>query len=82
MSALGVIHSAMVQIPGQKIVAPVTNSTGGTSVGNPAAGTGGSDDNPLDIRPATGGDRAGAGILTTLVLGGFLGGIYFMVTGA
>lgn len=78
MSALSVISGLLIG----SAKGLVTNSTGGTSVGNSAAGTGGSADNPLNISPATGGDRAGAGILTTLVLGGLLGGIYFMVTGS
>ncbi|KAI0544626.1 glycoside hydrolase family 76 protein [Xylaria curta] len=46
---------------------PVTNSDGGTSVGDPNAGVGsGSIDN--DPTPITTGDRAGAGILTVVVI--------------
>ncbi|KAG9238406.1 glycosyl hydrolase family 76-domain-containing protein [Amylocarpus encephaloides] len=46
---------------------PFTNATGGTSIGNPNAGSGSTDS--LDpIKPATNADRAGAGIITTLVL--------------
>lgn len=51
--------------------APVTNSTGGTSTGDAAAGYG--DDRPWEEiqTPITTADRAGAGILTVLVLGTF-----------
>ncbi|TPX14542.1 uncharacterized protein E0L32_005234 [Thyridium curvatum] len=48
---------------------PLTNSTGGTSVGNPNAGV----DTPLTIEQRFGkiggGDRAGAAILTILIVG-------------
>jgi mannan endo-1,6-alpha-mannosidase len=77
MSALSVIQSNLItQAPEL-----VTNSTGGTSVGNAAAGSGSSDESATVIAPATGADRAGAGILTTLWLAGVLGGVFFMVTG-
>lgn len=45
---------------------PVTAESGGTSKGDPNAGTGGSFDR--NHRPITTGDRAGAGILTALIL--------------
>lgn len=54
-------------LPLQSVVPPVTNSTGGTSVGNSNAGSQ-SNSNPQALTPATGGDRAGAGIVTALVL--------------
>ncbi|KAI1331700.1 glycoside hydrolase family 76 protein [Xylariaceae sp. FL0255] len=45
---------------------PVTNTTGGTSQGNPnAGGSGGSN---LDLAPITAGDKAGAAIVTIIVL--------------
>ncbi|KAK6952071.1 hypothetical protein Daesc_006600 [Daldinia eschscholtzii] len=61
---------------------PVTNSTGGTSIGNPAAG--GSDNGRVDLDgrysgPITGGDRAGAAICTIVVLLTLLAGAIFMV---
>ena len=43
---------------------PLTNRTGGTSQGDPNAGTGPS--SVLDFRPLTTADRAGAGIITAL----------------
>lgn len=54
--------------------APVTNSTGGTSTGDAAAGYG--DDRPWeDVQtPITTADKAGAGILTVVVLGLFTAG--------
>lgn len=53
---------------------PATNSTGGTSIGDSAAGYG--DDRPWEEvkRPITTADRAGAGILTVVVLGLFTAG--------
>lgn len=56
---------------------PVTNNTGGTSKGNPDAGSN-SNDNPLAFDTITGGDKAGAGILTTLILMGLFGGGWWM----
>ncbi|KAI0172532.1 glycoside hydrolase family 76 protein [Hypoxylon sp. FL1284] len=63
--------------------APVTNDTGGTSVGNPSAG--GSDDGRIDpigryFGPVTAGDRAGAAICTLVVILSLLTGVAFMVT--
>ncbi|RDL37674.1 Mannan endo-1,6-alpha-mannosidase [Venustampulla echinocandica] len=51
---------------------PVTNSTGGTSVGNNNAGSQSVAD-PEALKPATQGDKVGAGILTTIVLVGATG---------
>jgi len=73
MAALEVIQSNLI---GQSR-APYTNTTGGTSIGNPNAGAS-SIQNPAAITPATSGDRAGAGILTTIVLVGLVGGLLWM----
>jgi mannan endo-1,6-alpha-mannosidase len=81
MSALSVIQGLLIE----QAPALVTNSTGGTSVGNAAAGGGSSSSGGSSgtaITPATGGDKAGAGILTALVLCGLLAGVWFMVSGA
>jgi len=51
----------------ETIVPPVTNATGGTSKGNVNAGLN-AIANPQAIKPATTADRAGAGIITTIVL--------------
>lgn len=52
---------------------PVTNSTGGTSGGDAAAGYGGK---PWEdyVRPVTTGDKAGAGIVTVALVGSFVAG--------
>lgn len=52
---------------------PVTNSTGGTSVGDSASGYGGK---PWEdyLQPITTADKAGAGILTVALLGSFVAG--------
>ncbi|KAF2156353.1 glycoside hydrolase family 76 protein [Myriangium duriaei CBS 260.36] len=61
------------------IAPPLSNKTGGTSVGDPSAGTGG-DRNPfVPSRPITTADRAGAGILTFLVLAMLLGGACWVI---
>jgi mannan endo-1,6-alpha-mannosidase len=77
MSALSVIQSNLIQMAPEL----VTNTTGGTSIGNAAAGSGSSDDSVTAITPATGADKAGAGFLTALLLAGVLGGVAFMVMG-
>lgn len=64
MNVLGAVMSLLVDSGAS---APVTNSTGGTSVGNSNAGS--SSDNFLGgSSPATTGDKAGASILTILIL--------------
>lgn len=76
MSALEVIQSNLIT----NVAGPVTNSTGGTSQGNPSAGTTG-DDSPsgLTTDPITTGDKVGAGFLTTMVLLLVIGGAWWMV---
>lgn len=70
MAAMSVVFVNL--LPLQAVAAPLTNTTGGTSVGNPNAGSQ-SVANPEAIKPATEGDRVGAGVLTTLVLAGATG---------
>lgn len=75
MAAMEVIQSNLIQ----KAKAPLTNSTGGTSQGNPSAGTGDPtslDPNTLD--PMTTGDKAGAGILTAIVISVVLAGLVWV----
>jgi mannan endo-1,6-alpha-mannosidase len=62
MSAVIVTMADLVDLP-----PPFTNATGGTSKGNPNAGSGSHHDITL-VKPATGSDRAGAGVLTALIL--------------
>jgi mannan endo-1,6-alpha-mannosidase len=77
MGALSVIQANLIT----NATVPVTKGTGGTSIGNPAAGTQGTDENNPNgnINTITQKDRAGAGILTTLVLIGVVGGCWWMV---
>ena len=75
MSALEVIQSNLIgRVPG-----PVTETTGGTSKGDPGAGTHG--DAPTGPVPGkiTVGDKVGASFLTMLILVGVLGGAWWMV---
>jgi mannan endo-1,6-alpha-mannosidase len=74
MTALSVIQANLIdQAP-----ALLSNFTGGTSEGNAAAGTESGVDDTSTTSPTKGSDKAGAGILTALVLCLFLGGIWFM----
>jgi len=59
---------------------PYTKATGGTSKGDPNAGAD-SDDLTKSFGPLTGGDRAGAGILTAVVLGSAVSMFGWMSTG-
>ncbi|KAK2074343.1 hypothetical protein P8C59_008557 [Phyllachora maydis] len=65
MNVLGAVSSLLID----QVGGPVTNDTGGTSVGNPNAGSD-SSDFEYTPPPVTTGDKAGATILTLLVLGG------------
>jgi mannan endo-1,6-alpha-mannosidase len=79
MAALEVVLANMIH----EAKPPVTNSTGGTSAGDPAAG--GNDDGQLNsvgrhYRPINDGDRAGAAFVTFVVLAVLLVAIVFMFT--
>lgn len=77
MDALAAVSSLLIgETPG-----PVTADTGGTSEGNVNAG---SDSNSVlhTNKPITTGDRAGAAILTILILGGSLGMFSWMSLGS
>lgn len=81
MSALAPIQASM--IPLKNLKAPLTLATGGTSKGDPDAGTTSDGEetniNPEATREITTGDKAGAGIVTALLLAGTLGGTYWLV---
>ena len=85
MSALGAIQSSMVVVPGVKSMAgglaPLTNTTGGTSQGNANAGISApaSANTLLETIPATLAEKVFAGFLTVAVAGGVIGGSLFMV---
>ncbi|XMA07222.1 hypothetical protein WAI453_000013 [Rhynchosporium graminicola] len=70
MAAMSVVFTNLLAL--EDIAPPLTRATGGTSEGNPDAGSK-SVENPAAIKPATGADKAGAGILTTLLLVGVTG---------
>jgi len=72
MSVLSVVQSTLIDAA----LPPVTANTGGTSKGDPNAG--GSQSTAITFNTITGGDKAGAGILTTLVLLVMFGGSYWM----
>lgn len=69
MSALEVVQSNLIA----QVQGPLTNTTGGTSKGNPNAGSD-SVTSAIDDTPPTTGDKIGAGFLTAFVLIGMIGG--------
>lgn len=79
MAVMEVVLANMIEVAKE----PVTNSTGGTSAGNPAAG--GSDNGRVDpVRwhhgPINNGDRAGAAFVTFVVLAILLAALIFMLS--
>ncbi|KAI0111094.1 glycosyl hydrolase family 76-domain-containing protein [Nemania sp. FL0031] len=79
MAAMEVVLANMIE----EAKLPVTNITGGTSVGNPAAG--GSDEgrvNPVEWHygPIDNGDRAGAAFVTFVILAILLAALIFMLS--
>ena len=76
MGALEVIQANLID----HVVDPVSNSTGGTSKGNPAAGGDGTTNPVLKTNPIETKDRAGAGILTALVVIWLIGGVWWMIS--
>lgn len=77
MSALEVIQSNLIT----QSAGPLTNTTGGTSVGDPNAGSGSTSTSSTGVTydPVTTGDRVGAGFLTSLMLIIVIGGAWWMV---
>ncbi len=76
MAALEAIQSNLLDtVPG-----PVTANTGGTSQGDPSAGTDATSPSGQNLSPITTGSKAGAGFLTALVLLAILGGAWWMVS--
>jgi mannan endo-1,6-alpha-mannosidase len=73
MAALEVVQSILLH----QATDPVTSTTGGTSKGGGILAT---ERHRLDIiRPATTGDKIGAGILTTVVIVTFIGGLWWII---
>ncbi|KAK6857367.1 mannan endo-1-6-alpha-mannosidase DCW1-like protein [Apiospora arundinis] len=75
MDVLGTVSSLLIK----EAKPPLTNGTGGTSTGDYNAGIGG-DDFMGHTAPITTGDKAGAAILTILLLGG-AGGLFGWMSG-
>lgn len=78
MSALEVIQGNLII----KVAAPLTNTTGGTSQGNPSAGSGPSSTSPSGqyIVPIKQADKVGAGFLTGLAMFLISSTLWFMVS--
>ncbi|KAL0260511.1 hypothetical protein SLS55_004200 [Diplodia seriata] len=74
MAVLEVMGTALIA----NVAGPLTNKTGGTSQGNPSAGSN-SQKTPTSADPISTGDKAGAGFLTAVILIGILGGAWWMV---
>ncbi|KAL2260485.1 hypothetical protein VTK26DRAFT_5489 [Humicola hyalothermophila] len=78
MSALAALSTMLLAHEGF-VKGPLTNETGGTSQGNPNAGSGYHDvDPPRELTP---GDRAGAAVVTVAVLVSFMGTLVWMGMG-
>lgn len=75
MSALEVMQSLLIS----RVAPPVTNSTGGTSKGDPAAGSGGTFNPDLPQGVIQKRDRVGAGFLTTLIIISGIGSAWWMI---
>lgn len=77
MSALAAVESLLISTAKP----PLTGKSGGTSKGNPNAG-GGGDNAQKTIKPITMADKAGAGIITLLIVGSVCGLFGWMSVGA
>ncbi|KAK3685895.1 glycoside hydrolase family 76 protein [Podospora appendiculata] len=77
MNVLGAVSSLLITHE----AAPVTNTTGGTSKGDPNAGSK-SDHFTGVVTPPTAGDKAGASIVTLVILGAAVGTFGWMSTGS
>ncbi|KAK3901699.1 glycoside hydrolase [Staphylotrichum tortipilum] len=75
MSALAALMSLLVT---QESVPPLTESSGGTSKGDPGAGNH-APALPGALPPITMGDRVGAGILTTFLVASLLAGMWWLM---
>ena len=71
--AMNVFAAVSALLVDQEDKAPVTNTSGGTSAGDPNAGSHSRSGLPDPPRPMTTGDRAGAAILTIVILASAVG---------
>jgi mannan endo-1,6-alpha-mannosidase len=79
MAAMEVFQSLLVSDNSSSKL-PLSASTGGTSKGNVNAGTNDADLSSQNIvKPSTTGDKAGAGILTTICLGSLFGLTFWLI---
>ena len=79
MSALAAFSTYLITEDSVVIEPPVTNSTGGESRGNSNAGA--KPASVISYSEITGGDKAGAGVLTAFVVCSILGTYFFLATG-
>ena len=75
MAALEAIQSVLVP----DIDPPYTDKNGGTSEGDASAGSDTTENLLPTYKPITTADKAGAGIVTALLLGGMIGGSAWLV---
>lgn len=75
MSALSVLGATLMN----SAIVPVTKDTGGTSKSNPNAGSGTTEPAPGVTSKITTADKAGAAILTILVISGVVGGSLWII---
>lgn len=81
MSGLAAVFFTLVE----RAPSPYTSNTGGTSVGDPSGGStssgSSSSGDDIDTRTITTADKAGAGIVTTLMVGIMGGSLYWLTDG-
>lgn len=75
MSALSVLGSVLMTAA----IVPVTKDTGGTSKSDPSAGSGTTATPTGVTKKITSADKAGAGILTVLIICGVVGGSLWII---
>ena len=75
ISALNILTVLLVD----SVPPPYSRETGGKSKGNPDLGKGSEDTVPDFFEPVSAGDRAGAAILTILVVGFWIGGAWWLL---
>lgn len=80
MSALAAINANMIKVA--NLAPPHSLKSGGESKTDPNAGSGGTNDNPVDLiytRKITTSDKAGAGIITAMCLAFMVFGAYWLI---
>ncbi|KAH8692804.1 putative glycosyl hydrolase [Talaromyces proteolyticus] len=79
MSALSVFANALAAFPYNGTAGPVSADNGGNSTANPTGGGSSGETQISPLKAITGGDRAGAAILTLIFCGGWIAAVTWLV---